>query len=342
VSKSSIEWTDVTWNPVRGCSRVSPGCVNCYAERMAARNLPEMRSPTTGEPFAIMTPSGPHWTGKVELIESKLEEPLHWREPRRVFVNSMSDLFHESLPFESVALVYAAIYSAGRAGRAEHTYQILTKRPARRLAFFAWLAKEAHRCHWLIPDFLSTQFGAGLPAPYYSAWPHPHIWEGVSAEDQPTADERIPLLLQTPAAVRFVSYEPALAAVDFEPYFDGPEDRLSVEVPGWLGGIDWVICGGESGPHARPFDLAWARAARDQCKDAGVAFFMKQVGARPYEEDENALGDGRDTVKCRERKGGDMSEFPEDLRVRQFPALSDSAPLIRRAREERAAHLEAL
>ena len=239
MSKSSIPWCDATWNPVRGCSRVSPGCVNCYAERMAARNLPAMRSPTTGEPFAIMKPSGPHWTGKVELIESKLEEPLHWRKPRRVFVNSMSDLFHESLPFESVALVYAAIYSAGRAGPAEHTYQILTKRPARRLAFFAWLAKEAHRCHWPIPDFLSTQFGAGpsalrhdgraYPAPYYSAWPHPHIWEGVSAEDQPTADERIPLLLQTPAAVRFVSYEPALAAVDFEPYFDGPEDRLSVE-----------------------------------------------------------------------------------------------------------------
>jgi protein gp37 len=303
---------------------------------MAARNLREMRSPTTGEPFAIMTPSGPHWTGKVELIESKLEEPLHWREPRRVFVNSMSDLFHESLPDEAIDRVLAVAALCP-----QHTLQVLTKRKERMREYMAAAIGAGHRGDAVAAltreNFAWRWHKLGMQW----AWPLPNVWLGVSVEDQATADERIPLLLQTPAAVRFVSYEPALGPVNFTPYIGHRTYRcscgwhetqldLNPEGRDWrclkclrvcqeFPALDWLIVGGESGPKARPFDLAWARSARDACRDAGVAFFMKQLGAKPYEEDENALGDGRDTVKCRDRKGGDMSEWPEGLRVRQFP-----------------------
>src|SRR5208337_3481337 len=126
MGKTSIAWTEYTWNPVRGCSRVSKGCEHCYAERMAARGLPEMKSPTTGEPFAVMTPSGPHWTGKVELIPSMLDVPLRRKKPTTYFVNSTSDLFHERLPWRDIVSVFAVMFLARR-----HTFQILTKRAKR-------------------------------------------------------------------------------------------------------------------------------------------------------------------------------------------------------------------
>jgi protein gp37 len=269
------------------------GCLNCYAARMAARNLPEMRSPTTGAPFAIMRDSGPRWTGDVELIASKLEEPLHWRKPRRVFVNSMSDLFHDDLSREAILSVWDVMKR-----RPRHTFQILTKRAAG--------MKEAFE------TFLSDD-------------PLPNVWLGVSVEDQATADARIPLLLQTPAALRFVSYEPALGPANFKAAI-------------MLKFIDWVIVGGESGPRARPFDLAWARSARDQCAAAGVPFFLKQLGAVPVmnEDEWRSLrstpllnhrnckhapdGSGVVPLYLRSRKGGDPSEWPEDLRdCRAFP-----------------------
>src|ERR1035438_8941698 len=244
---TSIEWTDVTWNPTRGCSRVSEGCRNCYAERTAARGLPGMNSPTTGEPFARMrrlpavggrsgcspaprsANSGdgdpqtgtagslsilqPSWTGKVELIEAKLQEPLHWRKPRRVFVNSMSDLFHEALPDEAIDRVFAVMALCPHL-----TFQVLTKRAERAYAWANAKFGAGHRGERITELMMMwTGFpqGRGFPR-YVEAWPLPNVWLGVSVEDQPTADARIPLLLQTPAALRFVSYEPGLAAVDFD------------------------------------------------------------------------------------------------------------------------------
>jgi protein gp37 len=266
---TSIEWTDETWNPVRGCSRVSEGCRNCYAERMAARNLPEMRSPTTGEAFAVRGSDGPHWTGKVELIPSKLDEPLRWKKPRRVFVNSMSDLFHESLSDEAIRAVFSVMARAP-----QHTFQVLTKRPQK---MKTWVDRS-------IEIGVTWREGCTRRLPS-------NVWLGVSVEDQKTADERIPLLLQTPAAKRFVSYEPALGPINLAGVRD-PE-RLTTR-NGWLAltlcakgndlfelpGLDWVIVGAESGPGARPFDSDWARSVRDQCQAAGVAFFYKQDAVR--------------------------------------------------------------
>jgi protein gp37 len=258
MSKSKIEWTanddgtpGRTWNPVRGCSMAkgseTGGCLFCYAARMSARNLPGHRSPTTGEPFAKLMPSGPRWTGKVELIESKLREPLTWRKPCRVFVNSMSDLFHEALPDREIFKVFVVMAAAER-----HTFQILTKRPERMMRWMGYGKAE------------------GFPV-----WPLPNVWLGVSVEDQATADERIPLLLQTPAAIRFVSYEPALGPVDFEKWL-ACEGHLARTFHNTF--LDWIICGGESGPGARPPYIGWFRQARNQCVAADVPFFFKQHG----------------------------------------------------------------
>lgn len=275
-SKSKIEWTDATWNPVKGCSRVSEGCRNCYAERMAARGLPGLNSPATGEPFAIMTPSGPRWTGRVELDESKLELPLHWRKPRRVFVNSMSDLFHERLPEEAIDHVWAVMALCP-----QHEFIVLTKRAARLSEYIGG------RQHGRMCDIAQTiNGGTHGGAPY----PLPHITLGVSAEDQPTADERITRLLRTPAARRIVSLEPLLGPVDLRdisawtPTGIEQWDSLDrVEAADAEPGspntvIDGVIVGGESGPGARPMHPDWVRSIRDQCQEAGVAFFFKQWG----------------------------------------------------------------
>ncbi len=213
----------------------------------------------------------------------------------------MSDLFHEKLTDHEIARVFATMAQAPR-----HTFQILTKRPERMLRFFMAMSLVE------TPVFLSA---------VTDRWPLSNVWLGVSVEDQATADERIPLLLKTPAAVHFVSYEPALAEVDFR-RFVGPQ-RLIVwppEARGMERGIDWLIIGGESGHGARPFDLAWARSAIAQCEAAGVAAFVKQRGARPIEVDP----DGRvDELRLESRKGGDMAEWPEDLRVREFPNAAD-------------------
>ncbi len=290
---SRIEWTDVTWNPVRGCSRMSAGCVNCYAERIAVRfshkgapyegfaDVPRRHSQTGRATCGVRG----HWTGRVELIAEKLDEPLHWRKPRRVFVNSMSDLFHEALSDDAIADVFT-IMAAAR----QHTFQVLTKRPMRMLA-------------WTHSADKYMRQGGILPAP--------NIWLGVSVEDQATADERIPLLLQTPAAVRFVSYEPALGPIILANYKD------------WLrAGLDWLIVGGESGPGARPCDVAWVRHVVRQCREAGVPCFVKQLGARPV-TDHRTRPPGEShhwTSVLGDPKGGDPAEWPEDLRVREFPA----------------------
>ncbi len=272
---TKIEWTDESWNPTRGCSRVSEGCRNCYAERLAARNLPSSRSPITGEAFAIINGSGPHWTGKVELIESKLTEPLHWKKPRRVFVNSMSDPFHEALSDASIFHVFDVMERCPR-----HTFQILTKREKRML------------------DFMNFYAGINPEQPTLKILPN--VWLGVSVEDQANKD-RIDILRQTPAALRFLSIEPLL------------EDIGTLD----LTGIHWVIIGGESGPGARPFDIQWARDTIRQCKAAGVPVFVKQLGAKPVQNAPGCLPTR--PVGIWDSKGGNWEEWNVDLRIREFP-----------------------
>lgn len=304
-----ISWTDATWNPVRGCSRVSEGCRNCYAERQAARNFPGHRSPTTGEAFAVLTDSGPHWTGKVELIESKLTEPLHWKKPRRVFVNSMSDLFHEALPTRAIVRCFAVMNLTPWI-----TYQILTKRASRMpLLIDEQMGLAARDCASVMIGRVGRR-GKNIVT---DTWPLPNVWLGVSVEDQPTADARISELLRTPAALRFVSYEPALAEVDFTRWLPSPcygpnvrtNDRGSSRV------LDWIIVGGESGPGARPFDIEWARETIRRCKAAGVPVFVKQLGTRPGYQRK----DGWRDIDLKDSKGGNWDEWEPDLRVREFP-----------------------
>lgn len=341
---TSIQWTNKTWNPVRGCSRVSEGCRNCYAERQAARYSSGAEGEKGALPFhgfAENTKAGPRWTGRVELVPHMLDLPLRWKKPIRIFVNSMSDLFHEALPFEHIAAVFGVM-----AACPQHTFQVLTKRPERAREFFAWIesqrgpltvalvsqggawpnGKERSAESILCAYFASERHGARLPQGPWAAWPLPNVWLGTSVEDQATADRRIPELLDCPAAVRFVSYEPALCPVDFDRAVRGGGDPArGISCLGWVDGygygIDWLIFGGESGPGARPCDMAWGENARDQCAAAGVAFFWKQCGSDPliYKEVGTAKGGCHVPFRLRDRKGGDMSEWPAEWRVRQFP-----------------------
>jgi protein gp37 len=316
--KTHIEWTDATWNPISGCSRVSEGCRNCYAEALAARfNKPGL----WGEGLATMvrTPDGkaaPRWTGEVRLNEAALDRPLRWRKPRRIFVNSTSDLFHGLVPDKWIDKIFAVMALCP-----QHTFQVLTKRPermreyivGRRPAPLSPLEGEMSgrtegghataSCHHPAMDYAALMAATGkwrTPALDLCQWPLPNVWLGTSVEDQETADTRIPQLLATPSAVRFLSAEPLLGPVDLtdltirvspgeEPSGLAGVDGLtgvhwdSVDtITGIYGNpdprIDWVIVGGESGPGARPMDPDWARKIRDQCAEAGVAFFFKQWG----------------------------------------------------------------
>lgn len=276
--KTKIEWTDATWNPLSGCSRVSTGCENCYAEGIARR----FSGP--GQNFEGLIAKGGQWNGHIKLHSHKLDEPWRWVRPRRVFVNSMSDLFHENVPFEFIATVFAVMSVTTR-----HTYQVLTKRPARMLEFFHWLNDGMaldHNSHWVIGDNQTDHLFQFLHA-HEIQWepctkkrggydncgptfPYENVWLGVSVENQETADERIDLLSQCPAKVRFISAEPLLGPISITQWpLQGRH--------GWPG-LNWVICGGESGPGARPMHPDWARSLRDQCQAAGVPFFFKQWG----------------------------------------------------------------
>jgi len=275
--RTSIEWTDASWNPVSGCTKVSAGCKNCYAERVFPRAYPSRDS--NGAVARKFT--------DVMLHPERLDQPLRWKKPRRIFVNSMSDLFHEAVPDDFIYRTLAIMALAG-----QHSFQILTKRPMRMLSMCAgeFFAYEVGR---RAGDLLK----AGWKHERDTAIPLPNVWLGVSVEDQDAANERIPLLLQTAAAVRFVSYEPALAPVDFSAWLPGPimvcgakepmpaESARALRALGnaafrHIGGkmLDWIIAGGESGPHARPAHPDWFRSVRDQCISAGVPFFFKQWG----------------------------------------------------------------
>jgi protein gp37 len=256
-SKTKIEWTDATWNPFMGCSRVSEGCRHCYAERIAGRFGGHLgKTAVYGELTQIVN-DRPVWSGVMKRASlEKRTAPEHWRKPRRVFVNSMSDLFHENAPDEWIDQAFAVMALCPR-----HTFQILTKRPGRMLGYFADLRQVTLRIIDEMADLKYLGFepdGVRLPLP--------NVWLGVSVEHQKAADERIPPLLWTPAAVRFVSAEPLLGRVDLHL----PDVAIQR--------IHWVICGGESGPGARPMHPDWARSLRDQCRAANVPFFFKQWG----------------------------------------------------------------
>lgn len=280
MARTTIEWATDVWNPVRGCSRVSEGCRHCYAERMAARGLPSMNSPTTGDAFAIMRNGDPHWTGKVELIESKLEEPLHWRKPRRVFVNSMSDLYHESLPDRARDRIHAVMALCP-----QHDFLVLTKRSREMREYFTMRRREIK-----IQEAVELRVGVGDGAEELLEqvldrdwrWPFQNLWLGVSCENPATAKERISVLFETPAAARWVSLEPLLAGIDLGDYLghhlgcDG--ETYPCSICGSKGRLDWVVDGGETGPGARPTPPEHFRANRDACVAAGVPYFHKQNG----------------------------------------------------------------
>lgn len=312
MDRTKIEWTDATWNPLRGCTRVSEGCRNCYAETVAARFSGPGHA-YEGLAKWAGTPREARWTGKVVLVDKAIDQPLRWREPRRIFVNSMSDLFHEAVPYHWIDRIFAVM-----AMSPQHVFQVLTKRPQRMRSYIAGAAGRVYdevvdkRFDQggslgkvvLIADPLHEPFAPPGPRVYLGRWPLPNVWLGTSVEDQAAADERIPLLLDTLAAVRFISAEPLLGLLDltsirFRNARGGQEDWNALADEGGTGScLDWVIAGGESGPNARPMSPTWARSLRDQCADAGVPFFFKQwgnwVGATVYSKvvDEGGLTGG--------------------------------------------------
>ena len=265
--KSGISWTNATWNPVLGCTKVSAGCRNCYAMRTAYRMVhnTNMKISTAYAGLVRKSAEGPTWTGKVNAIRGRLDQPIRWRKPKLIFVNSMSDLFHEGVPFPFIAAVFGVMAAAPR-----HTFQVLTKRPDRARDFFAWLKARAERSVNLFPhDSLEWRTlqqcqGAALSTGVHvqamgKRWPLPNVWLGVSIENIDSA-HRLNVLRDRPSAVRFLSCEPLL----------GPLDGLDLE------GVDWLIVGDESGPRRRGALLDWARGLRDACLAAGVPFFLKQ------------------------------------------------------------------
>lgn len=271
--KTNIEWTDRTWNAIRGCTRVSEGCRNCYAENMAAR----FSDPGQwGHGLATRKPN--RWTGKVVLDEAALLKPLRWKKPRKIFVTSIGDPFHPDVPDEWIDRLFAVMALCP-----QHTFQLLTKRPERMWEYMNGLKQRAFENDCTTTDYILSHCiddewwaGMGRRVPGRLKWPLPNLWLGVSVENQEQADQRIPHLLATPAVVRFLSCEPLLGPINFEGcWVDDPDPRVHIN---WLERLDWVIVGGESGPAARPMHPDWVRELRDQCNQAQTPFLFKQWG----------------------------------------------------------------
>lgn len=346
-STSNIEWTGATWNCLAGCEAVSPGCAHCYAATMT-RRLEAM-----GQADYSGLTTDKHFNGKIRCLPHKLDIPLKRKKPTVYFVNSMSDLFHEDVPDEFIDKVFAVMALCP-----QHTFQVLTKRAERMHAYTQrFLDNSTHlsrygcwasdTANWLTSNGLRKREprdgGEDSDATYeallnaFGGYRHggflPNVWLGVSAEDQQRADERIPWLLKTPAAVRFVSAEPLLGPIDFglRNWADLGRDDCR---------LDWVIVGGESGPMPRPCCLSWIRLIVDDCQAAGVACFVKQLGGRPIHEHAGGDREHRSYNPCgwredlpsgrviahhgghlhlKDKKGGDPSEWPADLRIRQYP-----------------------
>lgn len=293
---TNIEWTNETWNPLVGCSLQSPGCTNCYAMNMAYRQHAMGTPQYVGT--ARKTKSGAAWTGKVNFVESALLKPLSWKKPRQIFVNSMSDMFHPDVPFEWIDRIFAVM-----ALSPQHTFQVLTKRSDRMRKYLKLRNINGHHPAMDTAALMASTGSWDTPALHLiNDWPLPNVWLGVSVEDQKRADERIPDLLETPAAKRFLSCEPLLGPVDLtDVRYDGITSidalRGKHGVTGKDGdcaAIDWVIVGGESGKGARPMHPDWARTIRDQCAAANVPFFFKQWGSWwPYIDRDNDDPDWR-------------------------------------------------
>lgn len=386
MNKTTIQWTDTTWQVTRGCERISPGCGGkvgeggCYAEKIAGR-FSKPNLPFYG--FAEMTPNGARWTRKVSPLPANLDEPLRMRAGRKVFVNSMSDLFHKDVPFEFIAAVFGVQAAARR-----HTFQVLTKRAARMKEWFDWVATQhggaLHFCLLKADEHTGGRASQMWMPPKEwdaSTWPLPNVWLGVSAEDQQRLDERAPLLLECPAALRFISAEPLLGSLNFGRHFGlepgkkwerclcaeiDESDRPCIVCDGKAGlreaRISWVIFGGESGGGARRSYVDNIRHGVQQCRDAGVSPFVKQLGAfvvdrndacfegetdgmfddipawptgvpsddNPkllrairVDHDINRFREEFQGADCRIRlyddHGGDIREWPADLRVQEFP-----------------------
>lgn len=282
-AKTKITWTDASWNPAVGCTKVSPGCDHCYADSIATRF-----AGTGGYPNGF----------NLTLKPEKLDQPLRWKEGRMIFVDSMSDLFHEGVPDEFIAKVFAVMTVAQR-----HTFQILTKRHARMRSL---LCSDAFRDQvgWEVTALDRYWTAAESP------WPLTNVWLGVSAEDQKWADIRLPYLLQTPASIRFVSAEPLLGPIDLGPFLPiiPGSDSKGPEHAGPR--LDWVLVGGESGRGARRMDPEWARSLRDQCAATRTAFLFKQTGSVLAKE-WGLPGQGRDS---------DLSTLPESF-SREWPEV---------------------
>lgn len=373
---SNIEWTDRTWNPVVGCTPVSPGCLNCYAATMA-RRLEGMGRPEyapreipaqMGTPYdswercktvriAEVRAGRGVFTGDVRTVPDRLYEPLSWKKPRRVFVCSMSDLFHESVPFDFIDKVFAVM-----ALTPHITYQVLTKRPERMAEYLNSKASPLDDSRACIVAEVAQFVGGdvtgrivwdprgGERSAYFGCtrmptaeelkrqrawpgWPLPNVWLGTSAEDQERLDQRVGHLRRCPAAVRFLSLEPLLEPLCFRPKSNTVRemvaalDRGDAHKPVLLDGIHWVIVGGESGPKSRPCSVNAIRGIMAQCAEAGVPVFVKQLGAKPFTDPTilhtlytPTLGDDFDHHVIKDRKGGDPAEWPDDLNIRQWPA----------------------
>lgn len=339
---SKIQWTNETWNPFAGCSKISAGCKNCYAIRDAVR-LAGNTNPKIAEKYAG-TVTHNNWTGEINIApEDTFLKPLRWTRPRMIFVNSMSDLFHENVPDEWIDKVFAIM-----ALSPNHTFQILTKRPERMRDYLLKKGEEFTDfgisetikftdLEGLIFDYIyengslkshlkdagwfyDTDYYEGGSEPgdliYEADNPLHNVWLGVSVENQNTADERISLLLETPAAVRWLSCEPLLESVSLIDLRSEESSACYDSLSGEFSGndsvgkkIDWVVVGGESGDNARVCNVDWIRSIVQQCKAANVPVFVKQLGAKPH---------GLDYCLSN-RKGGDLFEFPVDLQIRQFP-----------------------
>ena len=260
--KSKIEWTDATWNPITGCTLVDEGCRNCYAAHLIT-SWPAIGNHPSRKGLARKNADGvAKFTGEVRFNAQWLDQPLRWKKPRKIFVCAHGDLFHESVPDAWIDQVFAVMALAP-----QHTFQVLTKRPDRARRYLGAPIGGTTRSNW-ITSAIGRQTGQSSIKPF--EWPLRSVWLGTSISDQPSADLRIPDLLATPASIRFISAEPLLGPVDLRAVRHGHMTAISC--------LDWVICGGESGPNARPMHPDWARSVRDQCAAAGVPFHFKQWG----------------------------------------------------------------
>lgn len=317
---TKIEWTDATWNPITGCSVVSPGCTNCYAMKLAGTRLKHHPSRAG---LTKHSKAGPVWTGEVRFNRDWLDQPLRWSKPRLIFVCAHGDLFAEGVPDFWIDHVFAVMALAP-----QHTFQVLTKRPERMSDYMRGMLSRRH----FIAGYGAWIYGGNGPDDVYEtvdeaiANPLPNVWLGVSVEDQKRADERIPLLLDTPAAVRWISAEPRLGALDIA----WAISRNPLEIgagflarghfsPGLeqIQRLDWVVVGGESGPGARPMQAEWAESLRDQCAAAGVPFLFKQWGNHKPTSDCN----GRYMIPATKKEAGRLLDgiehnaFPEVRRA---------------------------